>query len=354
MLSRYNLPVNTLYLLSIDCLAREDAYSRFNAFHYPPYTHLGRQEFAPHYYGSMQMMAPQFAPAAPVIQPSQSSDPAAPSTQDESGAPKKKNRWRLRYKAYNSCTTRIARQLHERCKRENVASDKSAQQCKNKMANLTKKYKNMKDKLRSTSYGRGGEDEPDKETENKELVPKHYQDMDDILGNREAVNPRHVLESSSAIDEDSSTDRDMLEKEGLDDEILSAASVQNRNISRHDDSPDEGTDRAESDEDELLAASEALFFKPNKSGKRKLTSTPKSRAGEKNEKKNNRKKAKGSSGTEESTVLSFLERAQERDETFMERMAEAERQSRREQQKFSMDALAMLGNILKDVAKGKE
>lgn len=57
---------------------------------------------------------------------------------------------------------------------------------------------------------------------------------------------------------------------------------------------------------------------------------------------------------EQSTVLSFLERAQEKDEAFMERMAEAERERRRQQQKFSMDALVMLGNILKDVAKGKE
>ena len=32
---------------------------------------------------------------------------------------------------------------------------------------------------------------------------------------------------------------------------------------------------------------------------------------------------------DEPTVLSFLERAQERDEAFMERMAEAERESRR-------------------------
>ena len=57
---------------------------------------------------------------------------------------------------------------------------------------------------------------------------------------------------------------------------------------------------------------------------------------------------------DEPTVLSFLERAQERDEAFMERMAEAERESRREQQKFSMDALKMLGNIIKDVANGKD
>ena len=76
---------------------------------------------------------------------------------------------------------------------------------------------------------------------------------------------------------------------------------------------------------------------------------------EKPAKKDVSKKAKSSTGEEEkSTVLSFLERAPERDEKFMERIAEAEKESQREQQKFSMDALAMLGNILKDVAKGKE
>jgi len=35
-------------------------------------------------------------------------------------------------------------------------------------------------------------------------------------------------------------------------------------------------------------------------------------------------------------------------------MAESEKENRCKQQKFSMDALAMLGNILKDVAKGKQ
>lgn len=72
-------------------------------------------------------------------------------------------------------------------------------------------------------------------------------------------------------------------------------------------------------------------------------------------KKNSRKKAKGGVGAkEQGTVLSFLERAQEKDEAFMEKMAKAERESRQQQQKFSTDALAMLGNIPKDVTKGKE
>ena len=70
-------------------------------------------------------------------------------------------------------------------------------------------------------------------------------------------------------------------------------------------------------------------------------------------KKAARKKVKAAAA-DEPTVLSFLKRAQERDEVFMERMAEAERERRGEQQKFSMDALKTLGNILKDIASGKD
>ena len=68
---------------------------------------------------------------------------------------KKKNRWtdteekilvelfgenedKLRYKAFSSPEwLSIARQLHSRCKEQNVDSDKTPQQCKNKLANLT-------------------------------------------------------------------------------------------------------------------------------------------------------------------------------------------------------------------------
>ena len=68
---------------------------------------------------------------------------------------KKKNRWtdteekilvelfgenedKLQYKAFSSPEwLSIARQLHSRCKEQNVDSDKTPQQCKNKLANLT-------------------------------------------------------------------------------------------------------------------------------------------------------------------------------------------------------------------------
>ena len=79
------------------------------------------------------------------------------------------------------------------------------------------------------------------------------------------------------------------------------------------------------------------------------------RPSKKGTKKGTKKKGKaGSSGVDEPTLISFLERSQERDEAFMERVAEAEREYRKDQQKFSMAALAMLGNILKDVSKGNE
>ena len=167
-------------------------------------------------------------------------------------------------------------------------------------------------------------------------------------------------------------DQDILDKEIFDEEIAAAASAQNlkRKVVGSNDpddlpGPSGEVYTSDSEEDQPLAFAKSLFLK-NKSKKGKYTSTPKSTP--KNEPKNEprnapkslkdgkkaaRKKVKAAAA-DEPTVLSFLERAQERDEAFMERMAEAERESRREQQKFSMDALKMLGNILKDVANGKD
>ena len=192
----------------------------------------------------MHMMAPQFAPVS-----SLQSDPPASFTSEDlpTAAQKKTSRWteteekilielfgeneeKLRYKAYNSPEWEsIAKQLHERCRREHVSSDKTAQQCKNKMSNLTKKYKTTKDKLRSTGYGEGRDIEGDNKAEGDlELVPKHYQDMDEILGNRKAINPRHVLESSSPIEAQSfpHIDQDIRDKCSLDEEVCAAVSAQ--------------------------------------------------------------------------------------------------------------------------------
>ena len=91
------------------------------------------------------------------------------------------------------------------------------------MANLTKKYKNAKDKLRSTGYGRGG-DEADHEKPAREMT-------DDMEEPRQVVDPRHVLESSMPPcleSESEEIERELLEKEALDDEILSAAERQTR------------------------------------------------------------------------------------------------------------------------------
>jgi len=122
------------------------------------------QQFLPNipyqYYGpamssSLQMMAPPFSNSpAHAAQTSTTNV----TTNEDSGAQRKNNRWsdteerilielfgenedKLRYKAINSPEWQsIARQRREKCKRENVESNKSAQQCKNKMANLKKTY----------------------------------------------------------------------------------------------------------------------------------------------------------------------------------------------------------------------
>ena len=106
----------------------------------------------------MHMMAPQFAPVN-----SLQTDPSASSTSEDLSSAaqnKKTSRWteteekilielfgeneeKLRYKAYTSPEWEsIAK--HERRSREHVSSDNTAQQCKNKMSNLTKNTKQPK------------------------------------------------------------------------------------------------------------------------------------------------------------------------------------------------------------------
>ena len=161
-----------------------------------------------------------------------------------------------------------------------------------------------------------------------------------------------MLESSSPIEAQSSPQiyQDIRDKEIFHEEVFAAVSAQKRKLVQSDDLPGPSGKvcTSDSEEDESLAFAKSLFFKnKGKQGKK----TPKSR---KDGKKAARKKAKARAVADEPTVLSFMERVQERDVVFMEQMAEAEKESRREQQKFSMDALKMLGNILKDVANGKE
>lgn len=90
------------------------------------------------------------------------------------------------------------KQLREICKL--VDCSKSAKQFKDKVANLTKKYKNARDKLRTTGYGKGAYNSDDDESGSLGLakaeehsIQKHFNDKDDILGGREAVNSRYVL-----------------------------------------------------------------------------------------------------------------------------------------------------------------
>ena len=193
------------------------------------------------------------------------------------------NEDKLRYKAFSSPERlSVARQLHSRCKEQNVDSDKTPQQCKNKLANFTKKYKNTKDKLRSTGYGRGGYVPSDNESEeSEEIIRKHFNDMDEILGKRESINPCHVLESSHVPDSESpemsELERDILEKDALDEEMCRAAKKQRQGTAQNVSPPSECTvpsDGDESDNDQSLAFAESLFVKRKGKNKKPLASTP--------------------------------------------------------------------------------
>jgi len=69
----------------------------------------------------------------------------------------------------------VAKELRSRCLKEQVPCEKTPKQCKDKLVNLTKKYKTVKDKLRSTGFGKGGELDEDadfnEQSDLKEFIP---------------------------------------------------------------------------------------------------------------------------------------------------------------------------------------
>lgn len=173
----------------------------------------------------------------------------------ESEKPKKKSRLRemeekiliellgenedkLKYKAHTAPEWQsMATQLREICKREQVDCSKSVKQCRDKVTTLTKKYKNPRDKLRTTKHDEGGYNADDDDSGSlglakteERLITNHLNNMGEILGGREAVNSRYVLESSTAtiLDVDSSPelDEEDKKKEALDEEFFNASKMQ--------------------------------------------------------------------------------------------------------------------------------
>ena len=72
----------------------------------------------------------------------------------------------------------MTEELRSSCLKQQVSCEKTPKQCKDKLANLTKKYKTVKDKLRSTGFGKGGEPDEDadfnEQSDPKEFIPKTF------------------------------------------------------------------------------------------------------------------------------------------------------------------------------------
>lgn len=211
----------------------------------------------------------------------------------------------------------------------------------------------MKGKLHSTGFGKGGE--PDEDTDlneqgdPKEFILQLFHDMDKVLGGRESVDPQNVLESS-----DVALNQDKVEKSALDNEIFEASEKVRLEASSGTSSiPRSQSPNSDSDDDDI-AFSRSLFFQSKSTSgvKRKKTAPKCAKTNNKCKKGKGASTASAQDGT--NATLSFLKQSQEKDEQFMAKMMEMEQQARKAQQKFSLEALSMLGNILKDIAKTKE
>ena len=82
---------------------------------------------------------------------------------------------------------RIAERLVSECKEMDIPCEKSAKNCRDKMNNLNKKYKAVKDKSKMTGEG----------SEGIKSFPQ-FDDLDQIWGTRDSVNPKYVLEAGTS------------------------------------------------------------------------------------------------------------------------------------------------------------
>jgi len=82
---------------------------------------------------------------------------------------------------------RIAERLVAECKEMDIACDKSAKKCRDKINNLNKKYKAVKDKSKMTGEG----------SEEIKSFPQ-FDDLDQIWGTRDSVSPKYVVEAGTS------------------------------------------------------------------------------------------------------------------------------------------------------------
>ena len=82
---------------------------------------------------------------------------------------------------------RIAERLVADCKEMDITCDKSAKQCRDKINNLNKKYKAVKDKSKLTGEG------------SEEIKPfPQFDNLDQIWGTRDSVSPKYVVEAGTS------------------------------------------------------------------------------------------------------------------------------------------------------------
>ena len=82
---------------------------------------------------------------------------------------------------------RIAERLVAECKEMDITCDKSAKKCCDKINNLNKKYKAVKDKRKMTGEG----------SEDMKSFPQ-FDDLDQIWRTRDSVSPKYFVEAGTS------------------------------------------------------------------------------------------------------------------------------------------------------------
>ena len=91
--------------------------------------------------------------------------------------------WQNRDRSLERMCKCMAERLVAECTEMNITCDKSAKKCCDKISNLNKKYKALKDKSKMTGEGNEG----------IKYFPQ-FDNLDQIWGTRDLVSPKYVVE----------------------------------------------------------------------------------------------------------------------------------------------------------------
>ena len=228
----------------------------------------------------------------------------------------------------------IAKELNKVLAENGIASFRTGAQCKGHVKYLEEEYKKVKD-----HNSRSGND-------NNQDSFDYFDELNDVLGCKPNIAPRHVVESGLLDKPEEPTVSVDLTTLSFPDDQSPSTSTQSQDTSKQSSpatSEVEGRDKDDDEKDALVAEAESFFF-----NKKKATPGKKKAKGKESTPKVPKRARRGpESPDDDDKFFMHLESSQKKDHEFFERLAEREGERELRSQKMMFDMVKEIAKIFK-------